>query len=179
VQLVIQQIGEYVMNNTRREFIGLAIAGLSAVPFAKSHADELDIVKAKPEEWEEYDSFVGGKGKVMARISNKGTLSEYADSFLVEFVFSPKAYCGYHKHGGLQEILFVVSGRGEHYYNGQRSKLEPGDSVVVGKEDGAHAFRNIGSTNFRAIGVFTTPKGVEVKSKELPLPKDIADWEEA
>lgn len=133
------------------------------------------IIKAKSDDWTEVDNWVGGQGKILIR-QVEGIIEGYENSILRDVVMKPGAYTGYHRHVGWEEYMFIVSGKLEHYQNGERTVLGPGDTIVLGKQGGVHAFKNIGDEDLRALCVYVLPTGVEGNIDVLPFPDDLADW---
>jgi quercetin dioxygenase-like cupin family protein len=99
-----------------------------------------------------------------------------APVMLLDLVIEPSDYVGYHQHDGNQEVLYVLSGTAEHFQDGERCLLEPGDAVLV-KSGQAHAIRNPGDEDLRYLVVFAAVSDAERGSvQNLPLPEALADW---
>jgi quercetin dioxygenase-like cupin family protein len=126
---------------------------------------------------QEIEGLLEGKGEcllyVFFREENAPTM------FFGDMAFEPGAYAGYHRHEMHDTILYVLSGTAEHYQEGERRTLKPGDAVLI-KSGHPHACRNIGDEDlkiieFAAILAGERPPGPG--GMPLPLPADIADWE--
>jgi quercetin dioxygenase-like cupin family protein len=94
-------------------------------------------------------------------------------------MFEPGAYAGYHQHDEHDSILYILSGTGEHYQDGERFTLECGDVVLV-KSGHAHAVRNTGDRGLEAMEFLAHPGGEHPWGSTITsfsLPEAIADWE--
>ena len=94
-------------------------------------------------------------------------------------MLEPGAYAGYHQHDAHDSILYILSGTAEHYQDGERCILEPGDAVLV-KSGHPHAAKNIGDKGLEVMEFLAHPGGEHPWGSSvtrLPLPEAIADWE--
>lgn len=122
---------------------------------------------------------LGGKGRGLAYSFFRGQVDP-SMSF-AEYVSEPGTYAGYHRHDGSGSIMYILSGKAEHFQEGERCILEAGDAILV-KSGQAHAIRNVGDEDCRLLEFLY----VEVREGDLdpgstltvlPLPEAISDWE--
>jgi uncharacterized cupin superfamily protein len=116
-----------------------------------------------------------GKGTIHAYSYFHGMID--APVHLYDLVVEPLDYVGYHQHEGNQEILYILSGKAEHFQDGDRCLLGPGDAVLV-KSGQSHAIRNPGDEDLRYLVVFAAvTEGERGSVQNLPLPDGISDWQ--
>ena len=126
-----------------------------------------------------FQDALGGKGKSLAYTFFQGQIA--ASTALAEFVSEPGTYAGYHQHDGHGSIVYILSGRMEHFQDGERCILEAGDAALV-KSGQAHALRSAGDGDCRVLEFFyLEPPGGDLDLGStvtvLPLPEAISDWE--
>ena len=126
---------------------------------------------------EEIEGLLQGQGKcllyVFFREENAPTM------FFGHMAFEPGAYAGYHRHDAHDTILYLLAGTAEHYQEGERRILAPGDAVLI-KVGHPHACRNIGDEDLRIVefgAVLADELPPGRIGVPLPLPADIADWD--
>ena len=132
-------------------------------------------VKDRVGQQHESQGMLGGKGKTLSYVFFREQIDPAM--LFADMVFEPGAYAGYHRHLGHESILYVVSGTADHFQEGDRCTLEPGDTILL-KSGQAHAVRNAGDEDLRLLE-FVAGLGGELGSAEkLPLPQEIADWQQ-
>ena len=134
-------------------------------------------IKDRVGQRQEGQDMLDGKGKYLLYWFFEGQIDP-AMSF-IDIVLAPDAYAGYHQHERHDSILYLLSGTVEHYQDGERRTLKPGDAVLV-KSGHAHAVKNVGAEDSRVIEFFVVPTSEPLPSSlttRLPLPEDISDWE--
>jgi quercetin dioxygenase-like cupin family protein len=126
-----------------------------------------------------FEDALGGNGKGLAYAFFQGQIG-HAVSF-AEYVSQPGSYAGYHRHKGSRSIMYVLSGKAEHFQEGERCTLEAGEAILVTSGQ-AHAIRNVGDEDCRLLEFFY----LEVPGDDhdlgstltpLPLPEAPSDWE--
>ena len=116
-----------------------------------------------------------GKGMIEAYAYFDGEIE--APVMLLDLVIRPSDYVGYHQHDGNQEVLYILSGTAEHFQDGERCLLEPGDAVLVKSEE-AHDIRNPGDEDLRYLVLFAAVSDAERGSvQNLELPEALSDWQ--
>lgn len=114
-----------------------------------------------------------GQGVALAYNFFKGRLDPSMVFFAI--TLKPGAYVGYHQHHGNDEIVYVASGKGEYFEDGERHALTSGDTMLL-KSGHAHALRNMGDTDLELLG-FVGAVGGDIGSVEnLPLPAALVAW---
>jgi quercetin dioxygenase-like cupin family protein len=105
------------------------------------HVDEVEGIKLPGRVWKRLISPEHGPSKNMV---------------LGVVVFPPGSDPGIHSHEGEEEIIYVLSGRGEIKVGDKVMPLEPG--VAVFTEPGLeHGVRNSGEVELILISVFSPP----------------------
>jgi len=125
---------------------------------------------------QEHEDILGGKGRSLTYVFFEGQTNPAM--FFADIVTEPGAYAGYHRHERHDTILYVLSGMAEHYQDGERCALKPGDAVLV-KSGHAHAIKNIGDEDLRIIefGAVPAEEGLPRSlGTRLPLPEELSDW---
>ena len=133
-------------------------------------------IKARISQQQEGEGMMEGKG----RYTGCRLFREEIDPTMLfaYMVFEPGAYAGYHRHDTHDSILHVLSGTAEHYQDGERCTLEPGDAVLI--KSGPHAVKNIGDEGLEIIEFLAHPGGEYPWGSSFtrfPLPAAISDWE--
>jgi quercetin dioxygenase-like cupin family protein len=124
----------------------------------------------------EHDGMLGGKGTALSYMFFQGQ----ADPAMLfaDIVVEPGAYAGHHRHQGHDCILYVVSGTADHFQEGDRRTLKPGDAVLL-KSGDAHAVRNAGDEDLRVLEFAAVLGGELDLATDVipsPLPDAISDW---
>ncbi len=89
-------------------------------------------------------SMRGGDGETeIERIWRPGEEMRGSEKMFSRIVLRPGCSIGFHRHELEEEIMFVLSGRGEADDNGEIKELRPGDSMLTGGGNG-HAVRCLG-----------------------------------
>ena len=122
---------------------------------------------------QEFQGMHNGKGTILA---HRYFVGEGDPSiWFLELVFKPGAYAGYHRHEGIEENVYIISGKAENFTDGDRCILGPGDALLT-KSGQAHAIKNVGDEELTILAFGATP-GVKGGSAEnLPLPDELSDW---
>jgi mannose-6-phosphate isomerase-like protein (cupin superfamily) len=70
--------------------------------------------------------------------------------------FPPRQHAPGHKHENEEEILYVLSGHGEMYFDGEPEQIKPGTCIYVppGVE---HSINNLGDVVLKVAYVFSPP----------------------
>ena len=76
------------------------------------------------------------------------------------------------RHGGADQWLFVVSGRGTARINGRRHAIGPGSLLLIERGD-RHEIRNTGRAMLRTLNVYVPP-AYRRDGEELPAAKPAA-----
>jgi quercetin dioxygenase-like cupin family protein len=117
-----------------------------------------------------------GKGMTLIYSFFQGELDPSSAAFF-DFILKPGTYVGYHRHEGNMEIHYILSGKAEYFQDGKREVLEAGDAMLV-KSGESHAVRNIGDEDLHGLGFFVAPKDDIGIIVDLPLPKQVSDWDQ-
>lgn len=75
----------------------------------------------------------------------------------------------HNRHGGADQWLFVVAGRGTARINGKRYTLTPGSLLLIERGD-RHEIKNTGNELLRTLNIYVPP-AYSVKGDELPAAK--------
>jgi len=70
--------------------------------------------------------------------------------------FPPNAHAPAHDHGQAEEIIYVLTGRGEIYFDGRPEPVEPG-SVAYVPTGVEHSVNNLSDEVMRIVYVFSPP----------------------
>jgi mannose-6-phosphate isomerase-like protein (cupin superfamily) len=125
---------------------------------------------------DEGEGMLDGRGRYRAYLFFEGLIDPA--EFLADLRCDPGAYAGYPSHAGHDSILYVLSGLGEHYQDGERCTLKPGDCVLV-PSGTIHALKSIGYEDLRILEFAAVPakEGLPRSSAtQLPLPEAISGW---
>jgi uncharacterized cupin superfamily protein len=68
----------------------------------------------------------------------------------------------FHRHHVVDELFFIVSGKGEYRFGGTTKPVRPGDIVSAPAGTEAHQLVNTGSDELRYLGISTMGGGVDV-----------------
>jgi uncharacterized cupin superfamily protein len=68
----------------------------------------------------------------------------------------------FHRHHVVDELFFIVSGKGEYRFGGTTMPVRPGDIVSAPAGTQAHQLVNTGSDELRYLGISTMGGGVDV-----------------
>lgn len=117
-----------------------------------------------------------GKGMTLVYGFFQGELDPSSVSFF-DILIKPGTYVGYHRHEGMMEILYILSGKAENFQNGKREVLEAGDAILI-KSGESHAAKNIGDEDLHVLGFFAAPKDDMGTIVNLPLPEQVSDWDQ-
>jgi mannose-6-phosphate isomerase-like protein (cupin superfamily) len=131
------------------------------------------LIKDKREKWIEVENAHGGEGQGLVCPFFRGKIDP--NMLFLESVLKPRAYCGYHRHDGTDEIYYIVSGKGEYVQDGERCLLGPGDATLV-KSGQSHAIKNIGDEDLKVLCFCAALKDREHSEIELPLPEAVKEW---
>ena len=120
------------------------------VDFAKKN-DLVDAVVESPPPfpWTVFDrrlnmpvpSFYNGKGKMFTRVVWPTTIFRTNWGFVNHYVIPPGSSVGYHRHNVMEEVYYILSGKGRLTVDDATFDVRAGDAgtVVLG---GAHGFYN-------------------------------------
>lgn len=70
--------------------------------------------------------------------------------------FPPRAHAPAHVHEAQEEILYILSGAGEFYFDGRPEPVEPGTCVYV-PPGVTHSINNTSSEVLKVVYVFSPP----------------------
>lgn len=70
--------------------------------------------------------------------------------------FPPRAQAPAHQHGGEEEVIYVLSGHGAIYFNGEPEDVRPGDFVSIPKNT-EHCIRNDSDEVMKILYIFSPP----------------------
>ena len=70
--------------------------------------------------------------------------------------FPPNAHAPAHGHGQAEEIIYILTGRGEIYFDGRPEPVEPG-SVAYVPTGVEHSVNNLSDEVMRIVYVFSPP----------------------
>lgn len=70
--------------------------------------------------------------------------------------FPPNKHAPEHKHDNAEEILYILSGSGEFYFNGAPEAVEPGTCVYVPRGV-VHSINNLSDEILKVVYVFSPP----------------------
>jgi uncharacterized cupin superfamily protein len=68
----------------------------------------------------------------------------------------------FHRHHVVDELFYIVSGKGEYRFGGTTMPVRPGDIVSAPAGTEAHQLVNTGSDDLRYLGISTMGGGVDV-----------------
>jgi mannose-6-phosphate isomerase-like protein (cupin superfamily) len=102
------------------------------------------------------EGYLGGQGTVQYRRALDPAVFLTNWSYVDHLVLPPGTSEGRHRHTGVEEVYYVMSGNGEAQVNGETVPISNGDAVPVLLRE-AHAFRNNSSQAFELmiIGIAT------------------------
>lgn len=72
----------------------------------------------------------------------------------------------HNRHGGADQWIYVLSGKGEATVAGETFAIAPGALVLIQRGDG-HGFRNTGSANLEMLTLYVPP-AYDENEDELP-----------
>jgi mannose-6-phosphate isomerase-like protein (cupin superfamily) len=106
------------------------------------------------------ESYRGGEGTARYRRALDPTVFLTNWSYVDHLLLPPGASEGSHRHPGIEEVYFVLSGGGQAQVNGETAEIHKGDAVPVLLNE-AHSFKNNTSQDleFMIIGI-ASQKGV-------------------
>jgi mannose-6-phosphate isomerase-like protein (cupin superfamily) len=105
----------------------------------------LDKAMLRPRE-----AYHGGTGTVKYRRALDPTVFLTNWSYMDHLVIAPGASEGMHRHPGLEEIYYVISGDGEARVNGETAAIHKGDGIPVMLNE-PHSFVNNGSQDLELM----------------------------
>ena len=96
------------------------------------------------------ENYHGGTGTVKYRraLDPKVFLTNW--SYMDHLVITPGASEGMHRHPGLEEIYYVISGDGEAKVNSETAAIHKGDGIPVMLNE-AHSFTNTGTQDLELM----------------------------
>ena len=106
------------------------------------------------------ESYRGGVGTARYRRALEPTVFLTNWSYVDHLVLTPGASEGLHRHRGVEEVYYVISGEGEVQVNDETAAIGKGDAVPLQFGD-AHSFKNTGAGDleFMILGI-ALQKGV-------------------
>jgi mannose-6-phosphate isomerase-like protein (cupin superfamily) len=119
--------------------------GVPKEPIPAFMTMRLDKTLLRPRE-----NYHGGTGTVKYRraLDPKVFLSNW--SYMDHLVVTPGASEGMHRHPGLEEIYYVISGDGEAKVNGETAAIRKGDGIPVMLNE-PHSFKNTGTQDLELM----------------------------
>lgn len=112
----------------------------------------------------------GGDGTALYRRALDPSVFLTNWSYVDHLVLPPGASEGLHRHTGVEEVYYVISGDGEVMVAGEMSAIHKGDAVPLQLND-PHSFRNTGAQDleFMILGI-AAQKGVLDTQEMSALP---------
>jgi mannose-6-phosphate isomerase-like protein (cupin superfamily) len=109
----------------------------------------------------------GGKGTVQYRraLTSEMFLTNWA--YLDHMLLPPGASVGRHKHMGLEEVFYVMSGQGSVTVNGESADIRKGDAVPVLLQE-VHSFQNTGAQDLELLVVGISLEKGKLDSIDVP-----------
>jgi mannose-6-phosphate isomerase-like protein (cupin superfamily) len=106
------------------------------------------------------EGYHGGEGTARYRRALDPTVFETNWSYVDHLLLPPGASEGSHRHPGIEEVYFVLSGDGQAQVNGETAVIHKGDAVPVLLNE-AHSFKNNSTQDleFMILGI-ASQKGV-------------------
>jgi quercetin dioxygenase-like cupin family protein len=88
---------------------------------------------------------------------SKPGLTECEDLMLVRVIMPPGKGHAFHRHPPMEEIIYIVSGKGEQWVGTEKRILGPGDSAHIPR-DVVHALYNVGSETLVFLAILSPAK---------------------
>jgi mannose-6-phosphate isomerase-like protein (cupin superfamily) len=128
--------------NLNDERIGVA---LDPIPvFMTMHLDRKLL--------EPIQGYLGGEGTVRYRRTLDPDVFLTNWSYVDHLVLPPGASEGRHRHQGVEELYYVMSGEAQMFLNGESTTLHPGDIVPILLKE-VHSFSNAGQEDLELMVV--------------------------
>lgn len=87
-------------------------------------------------------------------------LTEQAGTYLVKVKMPPGGKHDFHRHPGMNEILYFIKGTAEQWVENDKQVMGPGDSVYI-DPDVVHATFNTGTEELEFLAIFAPSEGWE------------------
>lgn len=99
-------------------------------------------------------------GRFIRWIADEKTLNPKYLSSCVIRVMPGEAVKPAHSHPAGEELIYIISGRGQAWVEGEVKPLEPGTAVLF-QEKEVHMIRNVGREEMKVICFFAPPASLD------------------
>lgn len=99
-------------------------------------------------------------GRFIRWIADEKTLNPKYLSSCVIRVMPGEAVKPAHSHPEGEELIYIISGRGQAWVEGEVKPLEPGTAVLF-QEKEVHMIRNVGSEEMKVVCFFAPPASLD------------------
>ncbi len=99
-------------------------------------------------------------GRFIRWIADAGSLQPRYLSSCVIRVLPGEAVRPAHSHPEGEELIYVISGNGEAWVDGEIQAIRPGTAVLF-EQGSVHMLRNVGGTEMKVLCFFSPPTSLE------------------